>query len=421
MVWKWRPVAAPARRADRGPDHGEPTRRSPSWVPGMHPWGKWGRNFVEYGLAAAGDALTRGRRGLDRHPVRGRRRHHPQRLPRLRGRRHLRPGPGLDRRPGLLGLRRLRLRRPGHQQRPGPDPGRPVRRGPRGRGRHHPQGLLQAGGRRPQGRSGLAALPPHGRHQSHLLRPLRPSPDGAVRRHRGRLRRRQGEERPPRPGEPVRPVPQGGDGRGGARLPHGRRPAAPPRDLRHLRRRRRPGAVLDGVRQEARRHPGPRHHRRRLHRHPPVPAGHHRDAQLLDRLVGRRVHRGPDVQGVGGPGRLRGGRHRPRGRQPGRGLRPLLRPRARLVRGHRPVQAGRGREAPPRRRHHPRRPGPGERRAAGLSCFGEAIPAQAIAQVCELVWQLRGQATGRQVEGATVGITANQGLFGHGSSVIVTR
>src|SRR5674476_1020274 len=25
---------------------------------GMHPWGKWGRNFVEYGLAAAGDALS---------------------------------------------------------------------------------------------------------------------------------------------------------------------------------------------------------------------------------------------------------------------------------------------------------------------------------------------------------------------------
>ena len=59
--------------------------------------------------------------------------------------------------------------------------------------------------------------------------------------------------------------------------------------------------------------------------------------------------------------------------------------------------------------------------SGGLSCFGEAIPAQAIAQVCELVWQLRGQATGRQVEGAKVGITANQGLFGHGSSVIVSR
>jgi acetyl-CoA acetyltransferase len=59
--------------------------------------------------------------------------------------------------------------------------------------------------------------------------------------------------------------------------------------------------------------------------------------------------------------------------------------------------------------------------SGGLACFGEAVPAQAIAQVCEVVWQLRGQADGRQVEGATAGITANQGLFGHGSSVLLTR
>jgi acetyl-CoA acetyltransferase len=59
--------------------------------------------------------------------------------------------------------------------------------------------------------------------------------------------------------------------------------------------------------------------------------------------------------------------------------------------------------------------------SGGLACFGEAVPAQALAQVCEVTWQLRGQATGRQVEGARVGITANQGLFGHGSSVILTR
>jgi acetyl-CoA acetyltransferase len=59
--------------------------------------------------------------------------------------------------------------------------------------------------------------------------------------------------------------------------------------------------------------------------------------------------------------------------------------------------------------------------SGGLACFGEAIPAQAIAQVCELTWQLRGQAGERQVEGARLGITANQGLFGHGSSVIVAR
>ncbi len=58
--------------------------------------------------------------------------------------------------------------------------------------------------------------------------------------------------------------------------------------------------------------------------------------------------------------------------------------------------------------------------SGGLACFGEAVPAQALAQVCELTWQLRGQAEGRQVDGARVGITANQGLFGHGSSVILS-
>lgn len=59
--------------------------------------------------------------------------------------------------------------------------------------------------------------------------------------------------------------------------------------------------------------------------------------------------------------------------------------------------------------------------SGGLACFGEAVPAQAIAQVCELTLQLRGTAEGRQVEGAKVGISVNQGLFGHGSSVIVKR
>jgi acetyl-CoA acetyltransferase len=58
--------------------------------------------------------------------------------------------------------------------------------------------------------------------------------------------------------------------------------------------------------------------------------------------------------------------------------------------------------------------------SGGLACFGEAVPAQALAQVCEVTWQLRGRAGGRQVEGAKVGITANQGLFGHGSSVLLS-
>jgi acetyl-CoA acetyltransferase len=59
--------------------------------------------------------------------------------------------------------------------------------------------------------------------------------------------------------------------------------------------------------------------------------------------------------------------------------------------------------------------------SGGLACFGEAVPAQAVAQVCELTWQLRGRAGERQVEGAKAGLTANQGLFGHGSSVILKK
>jgi acetyl-CoA acetyltransferase len=59
--------------------------------------------------------------------------------------------------------------------------------------------------------------------------------------------------------------------------------------------------------------------------------------------------------------------------------------------------------------------------SGGLSCFGEAVPAQALAQVCEVTWQLRGQAGERQVDNATVGLTINQGLFGHGSCVILQK
>ncbi|WP_079665198.1 lipid-transfer protein [Streptomyces sp. 3214.6] len=59
--------------------------------------------------------------------------------------------------------------------------------------------------------------------------------------------------------------------------------------------------------------------------------------------------------------------------------------------------------------------------SGGLASFGEAVPAQAIAQVCEVTWQLRGQAGDRQIPGARVAVTANQGLFGHGSAVVVVR
>ncbi|MFJ5778059.1 lipid-transfer protein [Streptomyces sp. NPDC093094] len=59
--------------------------------------------------------------------------------------------------------------------------------------------------------------------------------------------------------------------------------------------------------------------------------------------------------------------------------------------------------------------------SGGLASFGEAVPAQAIAQVCELTRQLRGRAGDRQVDGARVGLSVNQGLFGHGSAVVALR
>jgi acetyl-CoA acetyltransferase len=59
--------------------------------------------------------------------------------------------------------------------------------------------------------------------------------------------------------------------------------------------------------------------------------------------------------------------------------------------------------------------------SGGLASFGEAVPAQAVAQVCELAWQLRGQAGDRQVPEARTGIAVNQGLFGHGAAVIAVR
>ncbi len=41
--------------------------------------------------------------------------------------------------------------------------------------------------------------------------------------------------------------------------------------------------------------------------------------------------------------------------------------------------------------------------------------------MCEITWHLQGKAGERQVEGARVGLTVNQGLFGHGSCVILHR
>lgn len=59
--------------------------------------------------------------------------------------------------------------------------------------------------------------------------------------------------------------------------------------------------------------------------------------------------------------------------------------------------------------------------SGGLSSLGEALAAQALAQICELTWQLRGQAGQRQVNGALAGIAVAQGIFGHASAIILKR
>jgi acetyl-CoA acetyltransferase len=57
--------------------------------------------------------------------------------------------------------------------------------------------------------------------------------------------------------------------------------------------------------------------------------------------------------------------------------------------------------------------------SGGFLSFGEATTAMGILQVCEVVWQLRRQAGGRQVEGAKVGMTAVLGLGANGASIIL--
>ena len=53
VVWQWAPAAASKEAAQVSDDHDIAILGA-----GMHPWGKWGRNFVEYGVVAAQAALA---------------------------------------------------------------------------------------------------------------------------------------------------------------------------------------------------------------------------------------------------------------------------------------------------------------------------------------------------------------------------
>jgi acetyl-CoA acetyltransferase len=60
--------------------------------------------------------------------------------------------------------------------------------------------------------------------------------------------------------------------------------------------------------------------------------------------------------------------------------------------------------------------------SGGLLCKGHPVGATGVAQVCEIVWQLRGEAGARQVQGAKVGLGhCSGGFIGHdtGASTVI--
>ena len=59
--------------------------------------------------------------------------------------------------------------------------------------------------------------------------------------------------------------------------------------------------------------------------------------------------------------------------------------------------------------------------SGGLKARGHPVGATGLAQVAEVVWQLRGQAEGRQLHGVNVGLTQNIGGFGCNNLVTIMR
>ncbi len=59
--------------------------------------------------------------------------------------------------------------------------------------------------------------------------------------------------------------------------------------------------------------------------------------------------------------------------------------------------------------------------SGGFLSFGEATTAMGVFQICELAWQLRGEAGERQVPTAKVGLAQTLGLGGNGTAAILKR
>jgi len=59
--------------------------------------------------------------------------------------------------------------------------------------------------------------------------------------------------------------------------------------------------------------------------------------------------------------------------------------------------------------------------SGGFQSFGEATTAQGLFQICELGWQLRGEAGARQVPNARVGLAQTLGLGGNATAAVLKR
>jgi acetyl-CoA acetyltransferase len=59
--------------------------------------------------------------------------------------------------------------------------------------------------------------------------------------------------------------------------------------------------------------------------------------------------------------------------------------------------------------------------SGGFQSFGEATTAQGLFQICELGWQLRGEAGARQVPNAKVGLAQTLGLGGNATAAVLKR
>lgn len=57
--------------------------------------------------------------------------------------------------------------------------------------------------------------------------------------------------------------------------------------------------------------------------------------------------------------------------------------------------------------------------AGGLKARGHPVGASGLAQICEIFWQLRGEAGPRQIEGARLGLTHSIGGFGNNNVVTI--